>query len=323
MSSNFSSLRSSRKTLLNKLSEEIKKEQSKSGGADERFWKLQVDAKTKTGFAKFRFLPAPQGEDIPWARLFSHAFTGPGGSWFIENCPTTLSRKCPVCGENTKLWNTGIEADKETARKRKRKLQFISNILILEDMAHPENVGKVFLYKYGKKVHDKIMELIEPEFPDSQPMNPFDLWEGCDFKLKSQSVGGYQNYDKSSFEAPSELFPGDDAAKEAIWAAEKPLLEFTGEDQFKNYDELEARYHQVMTGEDSGPRTAAEAVKQSHPQLEEVVEAAEKIEKVERKLPARSKPVAKSAEKPKAEKSELDPDDDSEIQAFFADMKDD
>jgi hypothetical protein len=326
MPSNFSSLRSSRKTLLDKLAAEVKKEQAKGGSNDERFWKLTVDAKTKIGYAKLRFLPAPKDEDIPWARVFSHAFTGPSGSWFIENCLTTLARPCPVCKDNTKLWNSGVEAEKEVVRKRKRKLQFISNVLIIEDSAHPENNGKVFLFKYGAKIHAKIMELIEPEFPDQTPANPFDFWGGCDFKLKSQAVAGYQNYDKSSFDAPSELFADDDDKKEEIWAAEKSLLEFTAEGQFKNYEELADRFAKVVSGDDGdAPRTAAEAVAKSQPTLEDAQEAAVEVEKRERKLPPKSKPVAKKAEP--VEKSELDPapagDDDADIRAFFADMKDD
>lgn len=321
MSSNFSSLRSSRKTLLNKLAEEVKKEQAKGGGNDERFWKLTTDAKTKIGYARIRFLPAPVNEEIPWARLFSHAFTGNSGSWFIENCPTTLSRKCPVCADNTKLWNSGVEADKDVVRKRKRKLQFISNILVVEDSSHPENNGKVFLFKYGAKIHAKIMELIEPEFPDAQPANPFDLWEGCTFKLKSQAVAGYQNYDKSSFEPPSELFPGDDAAKEALWASEKSLLEFTAESQFKSYDDLAEQFTKSMTGDNSGPRTAAEAVAQSQPTLADAEEAAAEVAKTERKLPPR--PAKKSTPAAKPAVATTSDDDDSDIKAFFDNLGDD
>ena len=319
MSSNFSSLRSSRKTLLNKLAEEVKKEQAKGGAADERFWKLTVDAKTKIGYAKLRFLPAPKDEEIPWARLFSHAFTGPGGSWFIENCLTTLARPCPVCKDNTRLWNSGVDAEKDVARKRKRKLQFISNVLVIDDPSHPENNGKVFLFKYGAKIHAKIMELIEPEFPDQTPANPFDLWEGCDFKLKSQAVAGYQNYDKSSFDNPAELFPGDDDKKEEVWAAEKSLAPFLAEKEFKNYDELADRFAKVMSGDTDAPRTAADAVKNSQPTLDEAHEAAAEVAKVERKLPPKSKPVAKA----KVETPAEDADDDADIKAFFADMKDD
>ena len=334
MSSNFTSLRSSRKTLLTKLAEEAKKEQAKGGGSnDERFWKLAVDAKTKIGVARLRFLPAPTGEDIPWVRLFSHAFEGPTGGWFIENCPTTLARKCPTCADNSLKWKTGLDKDKDIARKRKRKLTFISNILVIEDPAHPENNGKVFLFKYGAKIHAKIMELIEPDSPSEKPANPFDLWEGCDFKLKSKSVAGYQNYDSSAFDAPAELFgPDTDEQKEEIWAAEKSLREFVAEGQFKNYDELADRFQKVISGEGNVPRTAAEAMKAQLPtevevekivaKVEEEEKTLEQKEKAERKLPPRS---AKKVDPPKVvvETPVVDGDNDEEIKAFFKNMQED
>jgi hypothetical protein len=318
MPSNFSSLRSTRKSLLSKLAEEAKKDQFKGGAADERFWKLTVDAKTKIGYARLRFLPAPKNEDIPWARVFSHAFQGPGGGWYIENCPTTLGRKCPVCADNNKLWNSGIAADKDLARKRKRKLQFISNILVLEDPAHPENNGKVFLFKFGAKIHGKIMELIEPEFPDAQPSNPFDLWEGADFKLKAQSVAGYQNYDKSSFDEASELFPGDDEKKEEVWTKEYSLVEFTGEGQFKNYEELESQFNKALTGTGNAPRTAEDAVKAQleGPTTEEVKEVAQTVASTRKAAPKAAKP----APKPEPETA---PDDEDDIKKFFAGIEDD
>ena len=262
MSTNFTSLRNNRKNLLTKLAEEAKKTTQKGGGADERFWKLSVDAKTSIGYAKIRFLPAPKNEDLPWARVFSHGFKTESGSWFIENCPTTLAdRPCPVCKNNNKLWNSGIESDKNIVRDRKRKQSYISNILVVDDPAHPENNGKVFLYKYGPKIHTKIMELLEPQFPDQKPANPFDLWEGCDFKLKSQKVAGYQNYDKSEFAEPSELFEDDDAKKEATWESEFSLTEFTHESQFKDYDDLDKRLTKALSGDSGdGPRTAADAI---------------------------------------------------------------
>lgn len=260
--SNFSSLRNNRKSLIDKLTDEVKKSSSpKTGGsgADERFWKLSVDAKTGIGYAKLRFLPAPKNEELPWARVFSHGFQGPSGSWFIENCPTSLeNRPCPVCKENNKLWNSGIDSDKDVVRQRKRKLTFISNVLVLEDKAHPENEGKVFLYRYGKKIHDKITELLEPQFPDQSPANPFDFWEGCDFKLKAQKVAGYQNYDKSEFTESSELFPGEDDQKEALWDKQHSLVAFTNADQFKSYDELTGRLNRVMSGDGDDHATVIE-----------------------------------------------------------------
>lgn len=320
MATNFSSLRSARKTLLDKLSQAVKQEASKGGAADERFWKLTVDNKTKIGYARLRFLPAATGEDVPWVRLFSHAFQGPGGSWFIENCPTTLGRTCPVCAENNKLWNSGIDADKEVARKRKRKLQFISNVLVIEDPAHPENNGKVFLFKYGAKIQEKIKELIEPEFPDAQPMNPFDLWEGCDFKLKSALVKGYQNYDKSSFEDASELFPGDDARKEEVWKQEYPLQEFVAEKQFKSFDDLQAGFTKALTGA-GAPRTAEDAVKAetASPSLEDAKEAAAEAAKPAKPRVPRSKP----APAPAAPADDAGPEDEDAIKNFFEGLGED
>jgi hypothetical protein len=295
--SNFNSLRSSRAAALAKLNDELKKESTKQG-ADERFWKLSVDQKTKVGYARLRFLPAPKGEDVPWQRIFNHAFKL-NGSWFIENCPTTLgnNRTCPVCKENSKLWN-GENADKDgsqdIARERKRKLQFISNILVVEDATHPENNGKVFLFKYGKKIHDKIQELINPQFPDKTPSSPFDFWEGADFKLKASQVGGFQNYDKSEFAEPKELFADDDAKKESLWEKEYSLTAFVAEGQFKSYEELENRFVKVTTGaRDDAPRTAADAVKAEQPTLADAKSAKEAVD-------AEEKPTRKPREKKKA-----------------------
>jgi hypothetical protein len=330
-STNFSSLRSSRQAALAKLNDEIKKENTKQG-ADERFWKLTVDQKTKVGYAKLRFLPAPKGEDVPWQRTFSHAFKLSGG-WFIENCPTTLGqRPCPVCKDNSRLWATGIDADKDVARERKRKLQFFSNVLIVEDPAHPENNGKVFLFKYGKKIHDKIQEVINPQFPDAVPGNPFDMWVdetgngGCDFKLKAQQVAGYQNYDKSEFTEAKELFPGDDAKKEAVWDTEYSLTAFVAEDQFKSYDDIEKRFQKVITGQggSDGPLTAADAMKTPTPEdaasLAEAIDA--RPEKKERKPRAAAKP--KETKPPVEEPTDaVDvPEDEDAIKSFFGEMLD-
>ena len=311
MATNFTSMRNSRKDLITKLAAEVKRASSpQKGGADERFWKLSVDAKTGIGYAKLRFLPSPKGEDIPWTRIFSHGFQGSDGSWFIENCPTTVeNRLCPVCKENNKLWNSGIESDKDIARQRKRKLQFISNILILEDSAHPENNGKVFLFKYGKKIHDKIGELLEPKFPDQKPTDPFDFWEGCDFKLKAQKVGGYQNYDKSEFTDPIELFPGDDAKKEATWEQECALGEFTKESEFKNYEDLAKRFTRVLTGDpDDRAETAAEIIEREAKLP--VPASAPPVARTLAPAPARTAPVRET----------IATSDDDEVNKFFADV---
>ena len=312
MATNFTTLRNSRKTLLTKLADEVKKTASPQKGADERFWKLIVDPKTGIGYAKLRFLPAPKNEDIPWSKLWSHGFQGPAGSWFIENCPTTLDgRPCPVCKENNRLWNSGVERDKEVARARKRKLTYISNVLILEDPARPENNGKTFLYKYGKKIHDKVMELLEPQFPDQKPANPFDLWEGCDFKLKAQKVAGYQNYDKSEFTEPSELHAGDDAQKEKTWEGEFSLAEFLKEDQFKDFADLAQRFQRSLSGDTDDKITAGELIEREARLPIPTPAAAPKAAEAR---------VAKtvSAPAPRA----VEDDDEDDVKKFFASVID-
>ena len=219
-------------------------EKSSSGkNVDDRFWKPEVDA-SGNGYAVIRFLPAPEGETIPWAKLYSHAFQGPGG-WYIENSLTTLNEKDPVGEVNRRLWNSGSDEDKETARKQKRKLQYYSNIYVVKDPKHPENEGKVFLYKYGKKIHDKILAAMQPEFQDETPVNVFDLWEGANFKLKIKKVAGYWNYDSSEFDSVSALSADDDEL-ETIWKSEHSLEAFTSKDQFKSYEDLERRLNMVL-----------------------------------------------------------------------------
>jgi hypothetical protein len=219
-------------------------EKSSSGKqVDERFWKPEVDA-AGNGYAVIRFLPAPEGETVPWAKLYSHAFQGPGG-WYIENSLTTLNEKDPVGEINRRLWNSGGDDDKETARKQKRKLSYYSNVYVVKDPKHPENEGRVFLYKYGKKIHDKILAAMQPEFQDETPVNVFDLWEGANFKLKIKKVAGYWNYDSSEFDSVSAL-SSDDTALEKVWKSEYSLEAFTAKDNFKTYEELEARLNLVL-----------------------------------------------------------------------------
>ena len=224
----------------------LQKELEKSASGkqvDERFWKPEVDA-AGNGYAVIRFLPAPEGETVPWAKLYSHAFQGIGG-WYIENSLTTLNEKDPVGEINRKLWNSGSDEDKETARKQKRKLQYYSNVYVVKDPKNPENEGRVFLYKYGKKIHDKILAAMQPEFQDEDPVNVFDLWEGANFKLKIKKVAGYWNYDSSEFDSVSAVSADDDEL-ESIWKKEYSLESFTSKDQFKTYEELEARLNLVL-----------------------------------------------------------------------------
>ena len=229
---------------FDKLTQQIEKMSKPQGaGPDERLWKPGVD-KSGNGYAVIRFLPEPDGEDLPWAQVWSHAFQGPGG-WYIENSLTTLGQKDPVGEMNRTLWNSGIDSDKEIARKQKRRLSYYSNIFVVSDPANPENEGKVFLYKYGKKIFDKIMEAMKPEFADETPINPFDFWAGANFKLKIRRVEGYQNYDKSEFGSAEALFD-DDAKLEKIYNSLYDLNEFTDAKNFKSYEKLKERLDSVL-----------------------------------------------------------------------------
>ena len=235
---------------LDKLLGAVQKEnepQEKKSYKDERLWKPELD-KTGNGYAVIRFLPAVEGEDMPWAKVWNHAFQGPTGQWYIENSLTTLSQKDPVSELNSSFWNSGVESDKEIARRQKRKLQYFSNIFVVSDSTNPENEGKVFLFRYGKKIFDKIMEAMQPAFEDETPINPFDFWKGANFKLKIRKVDGYWNYDKSEFEAPSALSDGDDQTLETIWNEQYSLKEFTAPTNFKSYDELKTRLNMVLAG---------------------------------------------------------------------------
>ena len=230
-------------SLTSKLVAEVEKINTKGNGADERLWKPSLD-KSGNGYAVIRFLPAPEGEEIPWAKVYSHAFQGPGG-WYIENSLTTTGGKDPVSEYNRDLWNSGNEADKDTVRKQKRKLSYYSNIYVIKDSTNPENEGGVFLFKYGKKIFDKIQAAMQPEFEDETPINPFDFWQGADFKLKIRKVDGYWNYDKSEFDSAAPLLK-DDEALESLWKKQYSLEEFTKPSNFKTYEDLERRLNQVL-----------------------------------------------------------------------------
>ena len=237
---------------------------SEGGKSDDKFWRPEVD-KAGNGMATFRFLPAPpqDGEDgLPWVKVFSHGFQGPGG-WLIDNCLTTKNTQCPVCEHNNRLWNSGIEANKEIVRKQKRKLNYIANVYIISDPKHPENEGQVKLFKFGKKIFDKINEAMNPAFEDEVAINPFDMWKGANFKLKIRKVDGYQNYDKSEFESPSPL-SGDDDKLEAIWKQEHSLQDLVADKEFKSYDDLKKRLDKVLGAADV-PKTTVEQAKASGP----------------------------------------------------------
>jgi len=244
-------------SLTQKLVTQVEKMNKSAGSGDERLWKPEVD-KAGNGYAVIRFLPPPDGEDMPFAKVYSHAFQGPGG-WYIENSLTTLGQKDPVSEHNSMLWNNGTDAGKEQARKQKRKLSYVSNIYVVKDPANPQNEGKVFLYKYGKKIFDKIMAAMQPEFEDETPINPFDFWQGANFKLKIKRVAGYWNYDSSEFAIQGPLLDEDDEM-EAIWKKQYSLAEFLAPSQFKTYDELKTRLEAVLGKGNSRPAPVDEEV---------------------------------------------------------------
>lgn len=295
MAIDFSTLKKSRGTFDNLMKEveKIAAPQEQSSKGDDRFWKPEVD-KAGNGYAVIRFLPPPKGEDLPWVRIWDHGFQGPTGKWYIENSLTTLGKQDPVSELNTELWNSGSEANKEIARKQKRRLTYTANILVVKDPAHPENEGKVFLYKFGKKIFDKIKDVMQPQYEDETPINPFDFWKGANFKLKIRNVEGYRNYDKSEFDAPGPLSANDDDL-EAVWNKQYSLQEFLDPKNFKSYEELKTKLESVLsTSGASAPRVDA-------------------VELDEPKLP-------KSAPAPK---KTGDSDDEEESLAYFAKLAND
>lgn len=296
----FASMKKNRKSHFDKITTEVSKLATPQQGAQEdtRFWKPEVD-KAGNGYAVIRFLPAPMNEDIPFVRVWDHGFQGPGG-WYIEKSLTTLGQKDPVSEYNSQLWATGSKANQDQVRKQKRRLTYISNIYVVKDPSHPENEGKVFLFSYGKKVWDKINLAMHPEFEDEAAINPFDLWEGGNFKLKIRKVEGYRNYDKSEFEAASPLFD-DDAQMEGVWKEEFPLQTFLQPSEFKSYDTLKAKLYKVL-GLDGGvqPQSRAEDFSDDEAPREE---------------PARA-PRAAAPAKPKAESAPWDEGDDPDMDFF-------
>lgn len=258
----FSKLKSmSGKKSLETLNAELSKISNQDSGkkaGDDRFWTPTVD-KTGNGYAVIRFLPPTADEDVPFVRIYDHGFQGPTGLWYIENSLTTIGKPDPVSEYNSKLWNTGKESDKETVRKQKRRLHFISNIYVVQDQAKPENNGKVFLFKYGKKIFEKLNEAMNPQFQDEMPMNPFDLWSGANFKLKIRNVDGYRNYDKSEFDSPRQLFDSDDDM-EAVWKKQHSLKEFLDANNFKTYDVLKERLERVLAVQESNNSPVRESL---------------------------------------------------------------
>ena len=251
----FSSLKTNKSSIFNKLQKQLEST-TKVGSVDERFWKPTVD-KAGNGFAVIRFLPASDGEDMPFVKMYSHAFQGPGG-WYIENSLTTIGGKDPLGEYNRELWNSGDESLKDQVRKQKRKLQYYSNIYVVKDPGNPDNEGKVFLFKYGKKIYDKIMDVVNGDDLEGRAgINPFDFWSGADFKLRVKKVAGYPNYDSSEFNEPGTLEELDDAQLESIWKRQYALQPLVADDQFKSFEQLQERLNLVLNLKNSASASPA------------------------------------------------------------------
>lgn len=302
MALDFSALKKQRGNF-DSLMKEVEKIATPATGddkKDDRFWALEVD-KAGNGYAVIRFLPPTKGEDLPWVRIWNHGFQGPTGKWYIENSLTTLGKPDPVSELNTELWNSGTEANKEVARKQKRRLTYIANVYIVKDPAHPENEGQVKLFKFGKKIFDKIKDVMQPQFEDEEPINPFDFWKGANFKLKARNVEGYRNYDKSEFETSSVL--AEDNELETIWNKQHSLSEFLDPKNFKSYQELKSKLEQVLSATGSvAPR----------------VDKVELDEQSTRQVTSAPKVAAKPAKR-----EEVNLDDDDESLSYFAKLAND
>jgi len=301
-------MKSGGKSAFSALQKELEKT-TQVGSVDERFWKLTTD-KAGNGFAVIRFLPASDGEDMPFVKLYSHAFQGPGG-WYIENSLTTLGKKDPLGEYNRELWNSGDEELKNQVRKQKRKLSYYSNIYVVKDPGNPENEGKVFLFRYGKKIHDKIMDIVNgDEIEDRAGINPFDFWGGANFKLRAKKVAGYPNYDSSEFQTPGTLEDLDDPQLESIWNRQHKLNPLVAEDTFKSYEQLQERLNSVLNLK--GGQTTDKVVEtfQSKPNFNDVTNMNLKPEPV--KVDA---PVQLSGEDQPSE-------DDEDVMDFFKKLAD-
>lgn len=264
MTMSFDALKKNRSKSLDKLNAQLEKISTKSYSDpnEGKFWKPTRD-KAGNGFAIIRFLPPANGEEMPFVRVWDHGFQGPTGLWYIENSLTTINQDDPVSEYNSKLWNSGLESDKELARKQKRRLKYTANIYVVKDSANPDNDGKVFMYQFGKKIFDKLNDLMNPSFEDETPVNPFDLWEGANFRLKIRQFENYPNYDKSEFDSPSPLLD-DDEALEAVWNQEHSLQELLDPKNFKSYAELKTKLYRVLAlNEESVGQTASSRMEEN------------------------------------------------------------
>ena len=305
-------------SLTSKLVKEVEKLNSGSGNADDRLWK-PVMSKDGVGSAIIRFLPAPGDEELPWAKMWHHGFKGPGG-WHIENSLTTIGQADPLAEYNRERWQEGegSEGQKFVRNQSKRKLSYYSNIYVIKDPANPDNEGKVFLFKYGKKIFDKILNAMQPEFDDEKPINPFDLWEGANFRLKIRKVEGYWNYDKSEFDDPEPLLDDDDAL-EAVWKKEYSLAAITAPDQFKSYEDLKKRLDYVLGLNKPAQRSSAEEEEEydSYASKSSKAKSEEDVLKELESSYKKSKPVSKSTSTKEEE------EDDDDYMKKFEDLLDD
>jgi hypothetical protein len=324
--SNFANLKkqSSLGSLTEKLVKQVEKMNNANNSSDDRLWKPEMD-KSGVGSATIRFLPSPPEEDLPWVKMYSHGFQGPGG-WYIENSLTTISQKDPVTEYNRILWNTGNPKDQDTVRKQKRKLSYYSNIYVVKDPLHPENEGKVFLFKYGKKIFDKILNSMQPEFDDEEPINPFDFWSGANFRLKIRKVEGYWNYDKSEFDKQAPLLDDDDAL-EAIWKKEYSLSALIAADQFKTHEELEKRMNYVLGISQTSTPTQSRAIVEQESDFESFSQKPSREENVMGELEesyrkSKSNPLPENMKKELNNLSSSDEDEDDAM-AYFSKLAND
>ena len=290
---NLKSMRGSSIDKLVQAAEAVSTKAETKSYDDDRFWKPTRD-KAGNGYAVVRFLPAKEGEDLPWVRYWDHGFKGPTGLWYIENSLTSIGQDDPVSESNSVLWNSGRDEDKALARERKRRLHYISNVLVVSDPENPQNEGKVFLYQFGKKIFDKIMDVMQPQFADEQPVNPYDFWEGADFKIKIRKVEGWVNYDKSEFSKPAALFEGDEARLTEVYNKLYSLQDFLKPENYKTYDELKMKLNRVL---------GVEAVEEPMPS---VMDSA----------PAQQAPAMSTAEAESMGTSEPASDDDDTLSYF-------
>ena len=244
--SSFSDYLKNRQSAMDNMVQSLQKDINKEsrGGDDDRIWKPKMGS-DNTGYAVVRFLPGSDVSKTPWVRVYDHGFQGPTGKWYIENSLTTIGQKDPVSEYNSRLWNNGTEAGKEQARKQKRRTSYYANVLVIKDPANPQNEGKVKLYKFGQKIFDKVMSAMQPEFADEDPVNPFDLIEGANFRIKIKMVAGYWNYDASDFERQSPLSE-DEEKLEKVFNAQHDVHELIAPEQFKSYEELQTKLNEVL-----------------------------------------------------------------------------